>query len=234
MRRGGICSQHVSRDPWTNNTLACNVDPDNQQSGCQPHLPYVQVFKKPAPGRQSFTTMRNDTGHLFTEIYDSADALLSALEDIEKVALTKRSDDAPLHVRLLTPSGNAGRDFSITPIESFCGDEAYVAISYTWAYEQSIERLEIPDYHIWDATQPNRDPRPPQCPPIVLHQAVRYAQAKGYSYIWIDQECIHQDDDADRERHLQLMHRIYRASAVTIAVLSTYMPDLAVFEDFAL
>jgi hypothetical protein len=54
------------------------------------------------------------------------------------------------------------------------------------------------------------------------------------SYIRIDEECIHQDDDTDHEQHLQLMHRIYRASSVTIAMLSTYIPTLEVFEEFVI
>jgi hypothetical protein len=110
----------------------CSADPDNRRTGFQPPLPRGCVSSSNLrPGRQSFTTMRDDTGLRFTEIYDSADALWSAVEYIEEVALTKRSDDAPLHVRSLTPCGNTGQDFTKTPIETFHGDEAYVAVSYT-------------------------------------------------------------------------------------------------------
>jgi hypothetical protein len=162
------------------------------------------------------------------------DVFLSAIEGIEGVALTERFDDAPLRLRLLTPcrSGSSNQDFTITPIDVFRGNEAYVAVSYAWAHEQSTQSLDIPAYRIWDSTQPSGQSRLPRCPPVVFHRAVRYAQAKRIPYIWIDQECIHQKDNADRERHLQLMHRIYRASAVTIAVLSTHMPNATVFQDF--
>lgn len=61
---------------------------------------------------------------------------------------------------------------------------------------------------------------------------MRYAQARGFAYVWIDQECIYQHDDEDREQHLQVMHRIYNASAVTIAVLSVPMRDPATLEEF--
>ncbi|KAH6843754.1 hypothetical protein B0T12DRAFT_421015 [Alternaria alternata] len=45
--------------------------------------------------------------------------------------------------------------------------------------------------------------------------------ARTRLHIWIDQECKHQDDPLDVERHLQVMHRIYSNSKVTIAVLGT-------------
>jgi hypothetical protein len=179
--------------------------------------------------------MQNDTGRTFEEIYGSAEALLAAIEEIERVALKERSDNAPVRVRLLTPYGDDSftNAFAITPIESLQGDEIYVAVSYAWAHEQSTAGLQIPNYLIRDLSKPDEPPRPPRCPPPVFHRAMQYAKTKGYSYVWIDQECIYQNNDADRERHLQLMHRIYRASAVTIAVLSIPMVDPVVFEQFA-
>jgi hypothetical protein len=220
---------------WSNSTSACSgsANLNNRHLGCQRHL--MRSLASTSHRRlypQNFTTMRNDSNFTFTELYDSADALLLAVENIEKIALTNRSDETPLHVRLLTPFGDTGQDFTITPIESFRGDEAYLAVSYAWAHEHSTESLDLPDYRIWDFCPSGIRSRSPRCPPIIFHRAVRYAQAKGYSDIWIDQECVHQDDDTDREQHLQLMHRIYRASSVTIAMLSTYIPTLEVFEEF--
>lgn len=178
--------------------------------------------------------MQNDTGLPFTEIYGSAEPFLTAIEEIEQVALTQRSDDAPLQIRLLTPYGNnkSTSDFAITPIASFRGDEEYVAVSYAWAHEESTAAVQVPDYRIWDLARPNEPPRTPKCPPTVFHRAIRYAQAKGILYVWIDQECIYQNDDADREQHLQAMHRIYRAGAVTIAILSVPMRDIPTLEEF--
>jgi hypothetical protein len=46
------------------------------------------------------------------------------------------------------------------------------------------------------------------------------ADLRPDTYIWIDQECIHQDDHEDVEWHLQVMHRIYKNSKVTIVILS--------------
>jgi len=202
-------------------------------------LTYAGFFTCPSPPLRpcatDFAIMRNDTGLPFARSHDSVSAFITAIEGIEQIALTERFDDAPLRLRLLTQSGtvNSTQDFTITPIDAFRGSEAYAAVSYVWAHDQSTQNLEIPEYRIWDSARPQSRPRGLRCPPIIFHRAVQYAKAKRLDYIWIDQECIDQDDDADRERHLQLMHRIYRASAVTIAILSTQVPNMAVFNDFA-
>lgn len=82
--------------------------------------------------------------------------------------------------------------------------------------------------------EPDSSPRSLRYAPVVFHRAMRYARAKGYDHVWIDQECIYQNDSADVERHLQILHRIYRASKVMIAVLSHPLCDAAIAEEFAL
>jgi hypothetical protein len=179
--------------------------------------------------------MQNDTGRAFSEIYDSTESFLAAIEEIEQVALIQRFDDAPLRVRLLTPyesKDSSTFDYAITTLDTFRGDEIYVTVSYAWAHSQSTTGLQIPSYRIWDLSQPSEPPRPPRCPSVIFHRAAQYARTKGYAYLWIDQEYIYQRDEADRERHLQVMHRIYSASAVTIAALSVHMPDALVLEEF--
>jgi hypothetical protein len=43
----------------------------------------------------------------------------------------------------------------------------------------------------------------------------------GTPLVWIDQECIDQNDSVDVENHLQRMHEIYQRSRYTVVVLST-------------
>jgi hypothetical protein len=178
--------------------------------------------------------MQNDTGRKFTEIHGNAETSLAAIEGIEKAALIRRSDNVPLRVRLLTPYENntdSTRDYAITPLDAFRGDESYVTVSYAWAHSQSTSGLQIPLYRIRDLSKPSEPPRPPRCPSIIFHRAAQYALTKGYAYLWIDQECIYQQDKMDRERHLQVMHRIYSASAVTIAALSVSIPTSIVLDE---
>ncbi|CAN9209379.1 unnamed protein product [Alternaria alternata] len=44
---------------------------------------------------------------------------------------------------------------------------------------------------------------------MVFHRAWYFARARGIPYVWIDQECIYQDNTEDKERHLQIMDKIY-------------------------
>jgi len=63
--------------------------------------------------------------------------------------------------------------------------------------------------------------RPPRCPPSVLHRALQYdIQGTKTGRLWIDQECIDQDDVIDRDEHIAHMHRIYERSKCTGIVLS--------------
>jgi hypothetical protein len=47
-----------------------------------------------------------------------------------------------------------------------------------------------------------------------------YAVAHSCHFLWIDQECIEQDDPVDKERHIQAMHLIYRSAEQVVAVLN--------------
>jgi hypothetical protein len=171
--------------------------------------------------------MQRDTTRTFREIHGSEDALLRAIEDIEHVALVERPLQTPPRLRFITPSpdNESAHHYVITEAHTHRSGDTYVAVSYTWAHEQSVEGLAIPDYQIRDLSKQGSEWRPPRCPPVVFHRAMAYARICGYSYVWIDEECIHQDDPADVERHLQVMHRIYFNSKITVAILSTYFPS---------
>ncbi|KAL9603169.1 MAG: hypothetical protein Q9219_001372 [cf. Caloplaca sp. 3 TL-2023] len=56
-------------------------------------------------------------------------------------------------------------------------------------------------------------------PPDVLHRSMAYAVAHDTDAIWIDQECINQDDPVDKEESIQEMDIIYQESDYPIAVL---------------
>ncbi|CAN9387603.1 unnamed protein product [Alternaria alternata] len=167
--------------------------------------------------------MQRDTGLDFREIHESEDAFLAAVEEIERVALIERPFHIPIRLRFITPSPDSktGHDYVITDASTHRTGSVYVAVSYTWLHEQSLDGQKIPNYRVKDLSKAGTVPRPPHCPPIVFHRAMQYARTRGYTNVWIDQECIHQDDPTDVERHLQVMHRIYSNSKVTIAVLAT-------------
>lgn len=54
-----------------------------------------------------------------------------------------------------------------------------------------------------------------------------YAIAHSCHFLWIDQECIDQDDLVDKERHIQAMHLIYRSAEQVVAVLTCQITEQA-------
>ena len=54
----------------------------------------------------------------------------------------------------------------------------------------------------------------------VMDRALRYAAGKELSFIWIDQECIEQDDPVEKELAIQSMHLVYRLSERPLGLLT--------------
>ena len=98
------------------------------------------------------------------------------------------------------------------------GERNYLAVSYCWESSRSLEDNKLPQQFLMVTTEETRKPR---CPRSVLFRAVRYAQSKRIPYIWIDQECIEQDDPADKEYYIRCMHEIFSQSRHTIGLLTT-------------
>lgn len=63
--------------------------------------------------------------------------------------------------------------------------------------------------------------RPTRAPKIIIRRADNYAVVHKVPYIWIDQECIDQDDPADKEPGIQAMDPVYRRAKHTVGLLDT-------------
>ncbi|KAJ4291683.1 hypothetical protein N0V90_009578 [Kalmusia sp. IMI 367209] len=183
--------------------------------------------------------MEYDTSKTFREIHSTPSALIAELQKIERLALSRSSklhhSTHPIHLRFLTPLNPQPRNYPsntvhlrLTPPHEHTENTEYIAVSYTWQQPESLTNAfanSIPSYKIW-STDPK--PRAPNCNPIVLHRAYQFAQAKlDRVLIWIDQECIQQDDIEDVENHLQAMHEIYRRSAFTVVLLSSMIDSVS-------
>ena len=57
-------------------------------------------------------------------------------------------------------------------------------------------------------------------PRDVMDRTLRYAANKGLSFIWIDQECIEQDNPVEKELAIQSMHLVYRRSDYPLGLLT--------------
>ncbi|KAH8653277.1 heterokaryon incompatibility protein-domain-containing protein [Tricladium varicosporioides] len=85
----------------------------------------------------------------------------------------------------------------------------YVAVSYCWE--------KATDTHTGAADFL----RSSNCPPHILRRAIRYASSKGCGLIWIDQECIHQQDRDDKENGIQSMDGVFANSLFPVGILRT-------------
>lgn len=101
----------------------------------------------------------------------------------------------------------------------------YVAVSYCWRQPQSPSEEETlaPRYKVLDGEKE----RECRAPLNVIRRAIDFAIFKGYRLIWIDQECIDQDDVEDKLLHIQAMHLIYRQASDVVAVLNSLLDNQA-------
>ncbi|CAN9210266.1 unnamed protein product [Alternaria alternata] len=141
--------------------------------------------------------------------------LVSSVNDIlEKALMEVVEDDAPLNLRFITPY-QLSTDW---PIDENCSEYAltlpgelppgqeYISVSYTWAHSQEIDASKpIPDYRIKDRGHSRRA--------LQVNQLPHY----GIS------PCM--ENTEDKERHLQIMDKIYEKSKRTVAILSKEVPD---------
>ena len=182
--------------------------------------------------------MQHDTHRPIADIVSSPGALHETIKEIIDLAIAENNEEKPLKLRFITPSfveawitDENYCDFKITSPEEHEPGMDFVSVSYCWNHTQSMAGLPmLPEYCIQDLASPNSLGRPVSCPTLVFHRAVQFARQHGCPYIWIDQECINQTDPADIEKHLQIMHRVYKESRWTVALLSWTFPFVSAVE----
>lgn len=106
-------------------------------------------------------------------------------------------------------------DYKLIP-QSELSDKRYIAISYCWRSSGRITDLEL--------VRPvrilqNGVVREARARPEALRRAFRYALSIGVESIWIDQECIEQDDRVDKENGIQSMDLVYRRAYRALGLL---------------
>ena len=100
---------------------------------------------------------------------------------------------------------------------------AYVAVLYCWNRQQdqwlvTLDDKKLPPIKILKEGT-STSTRLSMMPPDVVHRAIAYAKERKINVIWIDQECINQDNQNDKEDGIQAMDIIYQGSDHPIAVL---------------
>ncbi len=90
----------------------------------------------------------------------------------------------------------------------------YLALSYCWGGNQKVTTTsQTLAANLVSIAKTDLDP--------TIQDAILMARKLGFHYLWIDSLCIIQDDDADREREIQMMDEIYRNATLTIAAASS-------------
>ena len=95
---------------------------------------------------------------------------------------------------------------------------AYVAVSYCWNREHSEGSANTRERPL-EVVCEDLTRRPTNTPPDVLYRSMAYAEAQSINALWIDQECIDQNDPMDKENGIQEMDLVYHESDYPIAVL---------------
>lgn len=65
----------------------------------------------------------------------------------------------------------------------------------------------------------------PACPSDMLERVIRFAKYCGLDYLWIDQECIEQDDPNDKDIGIQAMDMVYQMADQAVAVLEVKIKE---------
>ncbi|KAH8193824.1 hypothetical protein TruAng_012007 [Truncatella angustata] len=107
-------------------------------------------------------------------------------------------------------------------------ETAYVAVSYCWNSFDVDTNRSGPLYYIrtTDGIRRNR------APASVLDRSICHALNRGIYFIWIDQECIDQDDPQDLQEGVQCMDKVYGLSNNPIGLLSVRLVDDETLEIF--
>lgn len=119
--------------------------------------------------------------------------------------------EAPL--RLLR-MGRQGEASYLTPTSSPFTFKSFIALSYCWhnPYWELADGLELTTMHVGGATLPT----PVSKKMFVALSTIRSSEEEG---LWIDQLCINQNDDAEKQVAVASMDILYKSARMVLTVL---------------
>lgn len=121
------------------------------------------------------------------------------------------------------------RILNLTNTNDNLGETNYLAVSYCW---NSVENSESSQYRPPYSIRTSNGVRLVRAPRSVLERSISYAVAQGIRFIWIDQECIDQEDPLDLQQGVQCMDQVYRSATNSIGLLSTQIDSESTFRTF--
>ncbi|KAI1206855.1 heterokaryon incompatibility protein-domain-containing protein [Annulohypoxylon truncatum] len=96
----------------------------------------------------------------------------------------------------------------------------FVAVSYCWSNEPTAEGEE--KYRVVDEDKKERYMRASNA---TIDRCVAFARENGFRMIWIDQECINQDDTEEKQLAIQSMDYVYMAARTCIGLFRAELPQ---------
>ncbi|ETS81505.1 hypothetical protein PFICI_06507 [Pestalotiopsis fici W106-1] len=164
------------------------------------HVCEKHIFNIGHTGDKSWTESRDDRLHQFR------DPCVHVLE---------RSCEACQHIPLFPNERKATR-FRIRRLsakDKHTDCDHFVAVSYCWSNEDSDAKMA--PYKIVEENGQVRDARASN---TTLDRVVAFARENGYRMIWIDQECIEQDNEQEKELAIQAMDYVYIRAHTSIGL----------------
>lgn len=113
-------------------------------------------------------------------------------------------------------------NFRVTKLHNLSGPHRYLAVSYCWPRGAEKERLKNTDdcYMVRD-DRCATGKRKTRALKSIIDRSVAFANDRRINMIWIDQECIDQDDREDKECGIRSMDGIFHRAIKVVAFLQT-------------
>jgi hypothetical protein len=176
--------------------------------------PWFYRFRDPDIVRDNHLAFRE----IFPRYQDMADGMLEI--QLHAVCTRELSIEWASHLRLLRVPG-LGEPPDILPLvvpREHAEQIQYLAVSYCWPSEEYQEDAGEDQTEFKIKTRDGL--RPSRASAQTLRRAMSFAKSQRLSYIWIDQECIEQDDLEDKQIGIQSMDFVYRKCAAAVGLVS--------------
>ncbi|KAL0938424.1 uncharacterized protein CTRU02_205034 [Colletotrichum truncatum] len=96
----------------------------------------------------------------------------------------------------------------------------FVAVSYCWSSQEDDESEDKDKAQPYTVIEENGTRRPVRASRATIDRVVRFARENGFRMIWIDQECIEQDNPTEKELSIQSMDLVYQKAHTCIGLMS--------------
>ena len=191
-----------------------------------------------------------DTADPLGQIRDASNAseksIVSAVLDIQRHAITRNNwiksleclylatgrDSEPTGKRQRLTNGESVASFYtpellrrtyLDPVSDPERGREYVAVSYTWDFSEEEEEQDsgrnFGGYYV-ESRKTGELAQPSNVRDVVWGRVLRYAAHVKCNTIWIDRECVDQDNAREKETAIQNMHLVYSLSRRPIALLT--------------